>query len=78
MIDVGDAILEVTGFTKPCQTIRDSFMHERFIRLSQKHYPGWSRVYARVLREGMVRVGDKVSLSPEGGPRKGWLQSLLS
>jgi len=78
VIDAGDAILEVTSFTKPCQTIRDSFIDKRFTRLSQKHYPGWSRVYARVLKEGMVRVGDRVSLSPEGGQRKGWLESLLS
>lgn len=79
VIDAGDVILEVTSYTKPCQTIRDSLIDQRFTRLSQKHYPGWSRVYARVLREGIVRVGDRVTLSPEGGGQnKGWLESLLS
>jgi MOSC domain-containing protein YiiM len=78
VIDVGDAILEVTSFTKPCKTIRESFIDQHFVRLSQKHYPGWSRVYARVLKEWLVRVGDRVSISPEGGQRKGWLQTLLS
>lgn len=78
VIEVGDALLEVTDYTTPCRTIRDSFIDEKFMRISQKHHPGWSRVYARVIRDGVVRTGDQVSLSPEGMPRKGWLQSLLS
>ncbi len=78
VIEVGDALLEVTDYTTPCRTIRDSFIDEKFMRISQKHHPGWSRVYARVVRDGVVRTGDQVSLSPEGMPRKGWLQSLLS
>ena len=78
ILEVGDATLEVTDYTKPCRTIRESFKGHKFVRMSQKHHPGWSRVYARVLKEGMVRTGDAVSLSPQGLPRKGWLQSLLS
>jgi MOSC domain-containing protein YiiM len=31
-------------------------------RYHQDHSPGWSRVYARVLREGMVRAGDAARL----------------
>ena len=53
-------------------------MEQRFIRLSQKHYPGWSRVYARVLKEGLVRTGDAVTLTRSGAEAKGWLESLLS
>lgn len=78
LLEIGDALLEVSEFTTPCRTIRDSFSDEKFIRISQKHRPGWSRVYARVLRDGVVRAGDQVSLSPAGMPRKGWFQSLLS
>jgi MOSC domain-containing protein YiiM len=78
VIEVGDALLEITNYTTPCKTIRESFLNEKFMRLSQKIYPGWSRVYARVLREGIVRTGDRVSLSLEGVTHKGWLQSLLS
>lgn len=77
ILEVGDALLEVTGYTTPCRTIRESFTEHRFIRMSQKHFPGWSRVYARVLREGMVRTGDRVALAPAGLPHKGWLQTLL-
>jgi MOSC domain-containing protein YiiM len=59
---IGVADLEITDYTSPCRTIRESFEGFHFIRMSQKLYPGWSRVYARVLREGMVRTGDPVSL----------------
>ena len=78
ILEIGEAILEVTNYTTPCRTIRESFIDQRFMRLSHKHHPGWSRVYARVLREGMVRNGDTVTLNPAGLPRKGWLQALLS
>jgi MOSC domain-containing protein YiiM len=59
---LGDTELEVTGFAAPCTTIRASFLDEDFTRLSEKVNPGWSRVYARVLREGTVRRGDEVRL----------------
>ena len=62
MLEVGDALLAIVSFTPPCRTIRDSFTEEKFSRLSQKHFPGWSRVYARVLREGLVREGDPAVL----------------
>jgi MOSC domain-containing protein YiiM len=78
MLEIGDSLLEVTYYTTPCRTIRESFIDGKFMRMSQDHYPGWSRVYARVLREGMVQTGDPVSLEPAGLPRKGWLQTLLS
>ncbi len=78
VLETGEALLEITNYTKPCRTIRESFTDGKFVRLSQKLYPGWSRVYARVLKEGIVRTGDRVSLSPECITHKGWLQSLLS
>jgi MOSC domain-containing protein YiiM len=57
-----EVLLEVTSFTSPCETIRESFMDGRFVRISQKLHPGWSRVYARVLSEGEVRFGDSIEL----------------
>jgi MOSC domain-containing protein YiiM len=53
-------LLEITSFTKPCKTIRDSFQGGAFVRISQKVHPGWSRVYAKVLQEGEIRTGDAV------------------
>ena len=62
---IGDeVVLEVTSFTSPCKTIRDSFIDGRFVRISEKLHPGWSRVYTRVLSEGEIRSGDAVELTP--------------
>lgn len=59
-----EVLLEVTDFTDPCKTIRESFIDGRFVRISEKVHPGWSRVYARVLSEGGIRFGDPVELAP--------------
>lgn len=61
-LGVGEAAVEITSFAAPCRTIRHSFASEEFKRLSEKLHPGFSRVYARVLREGTITVGDFVSL----------------
>jgi MOSC domain-containing protein YiiM len=63
-IRVGEEVLlEVGSFTDPCKTIRNSFIDGRFVRISQKLHPGWSRVYARVLSEGEIRSGDAVEVT---------------
>jgi MOSC domain-containing protein YiiM len=60
---VGDhVLLEVASFTNPCKTIKGSFTDGKFVRIAQSIHPGWSRVYARVLEEGEVRIGDHVEL----------------
>lgn len=59
-IVVGFVELEVTGYAAPCKTIRQSFTDGYFNRISQKLFPGWSRVYTKVLKGGQVRVGDVV------------------
>jgi MOSC domain-containing protein YiiM len=64
---VGDQVLlEIASFTNPCKTIRESFIDGRFVRIAQKFYPGWSRVYARVLSEGEIQSGDSVEVTPQG------------
>ena len=64
-IKLGDEVLlEVDSFTSPCKTIKGSFIDGRFVRISQKLHPGWSRVYARVLTEGEIRFGDHVEMIP--------------
>ena len=79
MLEAGESLLEIVSYTKPCRTIRDSFLGEKFSRLSQKHFPGWSRVYARVIREGMIRTGDRAVLTPAELPlTTGWIGSLFS
>lgn len=64
-LKLGDEVLlEVASFTGPCKTIRESFIDGKFVRISHKVHPGWSRVYARVLSEGEIRSGDPVEVVP--------------
>ena len=64
-LKLGDeVVLEVASFTSPCKTIKASFTDERFVRISQKLHPGWSRVYARVVSEGEIRFGDRAEVIP--------------
>lgn len=66
-LQVGDRLLigleveiEITGHAAPCSNIAASFAAEAFTRISEKLHPGWSRLYARILNEGSVAVGDAV------------------
>jgi MOSC domain-containing protein YiiM len=57
-----EVLLEITSYTSPCNTIPASFADGQYQRISQKVHPGWSRAYARVLRAGALRIGQKVEL----------------
>lgn len=59
---LGEVEAEVTAYTTPCRTIVAAFHDERSTRIAQTQYPGWSRVYVRILREGSLHVGDRVAL----------------
>lgn len=59
-----DVLVEVTRYTSPCVNITGAFSDGDYTRVSQKRHPGWSRVYARVLRDGEIHQGDSVSLLP--------------
>ncbi len=62
-VTVGPEIeLEVMSYTAPCRHNGRWFRDEDFSRISQKLYPGWSRVYAKVLQGGVVRPGDEVTI----------------
>jgi MOSC domain-containing protein YiiM len=54
--------LEVLSYTAPCKHNTCWFTDGDFSRISQKVHPGWSRVYARVLAEGVVKQGDPVTV----------------
>jgi MOSC domain-containing protein YiiM len=62
-LELGDVEIEITGYAVPCKSIQGAFKDARSVRISHKLYPGWSRAYARVIRPGVLRVGDEVSLS---------------
>jgi len=60
---IGETIqLEIVSYTAPCEHNARWFLDGDYKRISQKRHPGWSRLYARVLAEGMVRQGDPVTL----------------
>jgi MOSC domain-containing protein YiiM len=68
-LQVGDRLrigeqlrVEITGYAAPCENIIESFSEGKFIRISQKVHPGWSRLYARVLAEGIVHEGDLAAI----------------
>lgn len=54
--------LEITKYTTPCRTIRDSFIDENIDRISWQTNPGWARAYARVLQSGLITVGNTIRI----------------
>lgn len=58
----GEVLLEITRYTTPCFNIRPAFVDGDYSRVSQKRHPGRSRVYARVVETGTLRLGDSVQL----------------
>ena len=63
-LEVGEVRLELTSYAGPCNNLVPYFAGGKFVRVAQKVHPGWSRLYARVLRAGSVQVGDPVSFVP--------------
>jgi MOSC domain-containing protein YiiM len=61
-LEVGEVVLELSSHAPPCQNIAGSFRDGRMVRLSEKVHAGWSRFYARVLKEGTLRTGDRVRI----------------
>lgn len=62
LIFSGGVRLEVVSFCNPCSTIRDSFRGLEFNRVKQALHPGSSRLYARVLREGSLALGESLTI----------------
>jgi len=65
LVEVGDALLELTKFAPPCTSIAGSFRDGDYSRVAQNIHPGWSRIYARVVKAGVVRVGDTIRLQDQ-------------
>ena len=65
-LTIGTVRLLVTSFTEPCRHLTDRFHGGHIPRVNQKVHPGWSRVYARVERPGLLFIGDPVTVDPPG------------
>ena len=61
-LQIGAARVEITSYANPCKFIGYAFLEHDFNRIGQKKHPGWSRLYARVLTESEIKVGDEVSV----------------
>jgi MOSC domain-containing protein YiiM len=59
-----DVMLEIAGPANPCDVIKDSFLEGRSGRISILKHPTDSRIYARVLAQGTVGVGDRIRVLP--------------
>jgi MOSC domain-containing protein YiiM len=55
-----EAIIEISSYTNPCPTIAASFSDGVYGRISQKLHPGWSRLYARIIKTGRLAAGQAV------------------
>jgi MOSC domain-containing protein YiiM len=60
--------LEIVSYTAPCRWNARWFSDGDFNRMSQRRHPGWSRLYARVLTEGVVHAGDAVTVERREAP----------
>ena len=57
---IGDEVeIEITDYTTPCKKNSRWFTDGDFSRMGQQLHPGQSRVYARVLSEGVIKRGDQ-------------------
>src|SRR5690349_8342770 len=62
---IGDEVeLEISGPANPCDVIKGAFSGGKSGRISILLHPEDSRMYARVLREGVVRPGDAIRVLP--------------
>jgi MOSC domain-containing protein YiiM len=57
-----EGVIEITHYPAPCDKIVKSFQDGQIFRISHEHYPGWARLYARVLSSGEIRIGDKIQI----------------
>jgi MOSC domain-containing protein YiiM len=55
-----EVVIEISSYTTPCRTIAASFQRGAYDRISQKKHPGWSRLYARVIKTGRLAMGQSV------------------
>jgi len=63
VLEIGPTVVvELTSFARPCKTNAQWFINGDFRRIDGTVHPGWSRVYARVLIEGLLVTRSSVVL----------------
>jgi MOSC domain-containing protein YiiM len=72
---IGDDVeIEVTGYASPCWKNARWFSDGDFNRINNGVFPGWSRVYARVLSAGTVATGAPITVIDESAAERAWRQ----
>jgi MOSC domain-containing protein YiiM len=64
LVQVGDVVCEISVPALPCSKIIPYFTGGDFLRVHHELHPGWSRLYATVVRPGDVEIGDPVVVEP--------------
>ena len=67
-LQLGGVEIEITAYASPCKTIAGNFLEGSFSRVSEKLHIEDARLYARVLRGGLLRQGDPVDVLGEARP----------
>jgi MOSC domain-containing protein YiiM len=75
-LQVGSALLETTPYAIPCVKNARWFADGQFRRMAHEVNPGTSRIYARVIVEGVVAAGDAVIVEPSVIPAQRTPQQL--
>lgn len=61
-LKIGEVLAEISSFAEPCSQNARWFSDRKFTRIDQDRHPGWSRLYAWVLRPGTIRVDDTATI----------------
>jgi len=64
-IELGDVLAEVSAYSEPCTKNAGWFVDGDYKRMAHDRQRGISRVYASVLRDGVIRPGDRVTVEPD-------------
>merc|ERR1711964_128739 len=75
-LEVGQTLLEVTQYSKPCRKQESNFKSGAYARaLNHLQAPGRSRVYCAVLIEGEIKAGDTVKLHTSSRGAKPYIKN---
>jgi MOSC domain-containing protein YiiM len=55
-----NVLIEITSYAAPCKTISRSFQNGKYGCVDQEKHSGMSRLYAKVLRTGTLRIGQPI------------------
>ncbi len=64
-LSIGEVLAEVSAYAEPCSKNAGWFVGGDYGRMSHDRQRGVSRLYASVLRDGVIRPGDAIVVEPD-------------